>query len=311
MPNATQIPADRELRYDDSIATRLVFTLSFFAKEAVSELGLPLLDTFTRYRDIVGEDALRFYATANMSKHRKVTKRALAMLETWLQPGAALDDYVFISFEDAEAYNDAPSSLFLLAGAEEVDGERVEDATLVRISLPIDFAIEDPAQMQSFAEEIWSTVPFQSGQAGFGLECSRYFLDEAHEHAYAKSMRHRGLDIPDAVNDATNSGHDHLRGIGWLTFLDDDFTMRLDGAEAIASNVDAEVSVTKPARGVVLRAGDRPAFGDVNRKDDLPEYESVFAAVRPLLVDPSDTPALNLSGDYTGRTEAWLTRFDP
>ena len=62
MPNATQIPADLELRYDDSIATRLVFTLSFFAKEAVSELGLPLLDTFTRYRDIVGEDALRFYA---------------------------------------------------------------------------------------------------------------------------------------------------------------------------------------------------------------------------------------------------------
>ncbi len=311
MRNPTQIPTELELRYDDSIVTRPVFTLSFFAREPVSELGLALLDPFTRYRDVVGSDALRFYATANMSKHRKVTKRAAAMLETWLQPGAALDDYVFITYKDAEAYNDAPSSLYLLAGAEEVDGERVEDATLVRISLPVRLAIEDPAQTQSFAEEIWSTVPFQSGQAGFGLECSRYFLDEAHEHAYAKSMRHPGLDIPDAVNDATNSGNDHLRGIGWLTFIDDDFAKRLDGTEAIASNVGANVSVTQPGRGVLLRAGDSPAFGDVNRKDDLPAYKSVFAAVRPLLVDPSDAPALNLSGDYAGRTEAWLTRFDP
>ncbi len=311
MPNPPQIPSDLELRYDDTVITRPVFTLSFFAKEPVSELGLALLDTFERYTDIVGAEALRFYATANMSKHRKVTKRAAAMLETWLQPGAALDDYVFINFQDTEVYNEAPISLYLLAGAEEVDGERVDDATLVRISLPLARALEDAAGMQSLAEELWSMVPFQSGQAGFGLECSRYFLDEAHEHAYAKSMRHPGLDIPDAVNDATNSGNDHLRGIGWLTFIDDDLATRLDGAEAIASNVGAGVSVTKPGRGVLLRAGDRPAFGDVNRKDDLPAYASVFAAVRPLLVDPDDAPSLNLSGDYAGRTEAWLTRFDP
>jgi len=311
MPKPIQIPRDLELRYDDTVITRPVFTLNFFAKEAVSELGPALLETFTRYKDIVGADALRFYATANMSKHRRVTERASAMLQTWLQPGADLDDYVFISFKDAETYNEAPSSLYLLAGAEEVDGERVDDATLVRISLPAAFALEDTSRMQSLAEAIWGTVPFQSGQAGFGLECSRYFLEEAHDHAHSKSMRHPGLDIPDAVNDATSSGNDHLRGIGWLTFIDDELAGRLDGVEAIASSVDEEVSVTKPGRGVSLRAGELPAFGDVDREDDLPAYKSVFAAVRPLLVDLVDAPSLNLSGDYVGRTEAWLTRFDP
>jgi len=303
-------PTDLELHYDDTPVTRLVFTLSYFAKEPVSEIRPALLATFARYVSMVGAEALRFYATANMRKHRKVTPRAAALLETWLQPGARLEEYVFVTYKDADAYNDAPSSLFLLAGSEEVDGERVDDATLVRISLPIGAAREDASEVHRLAEEIWRTLPFQSGQAGLGLECSRYFLEEAHDHACSTSMRYPGLDIPDAVNDAMNSGNDRLRGIGWLTFIDEEFSERLGGVEAIRRRVHSDVSVTEPGRGVCLRAGALPALGDVERGDDLPAYRSVFAAVRPLVVDPSDAPALNLSADYVGRTRAWLTRFE-
>ncbi len=42
----------------------------------------------------------------------------------------------------------------------------------------------------------------------------------------------------------------------------------------------------------MLQAGPGPLFGDINKKDDLPAYRSVFAAVEPLMTDVGDAPCL-------------------
>jgi hypothetical protein len=302
------IPPDLDAEIDGVCVARPVFSINLFASQSLSELGSAALAPLRRYRELVGESALRFYATANMSKHKPTTKRALTMLETWLQPGARLGDYNFLNFQDAEDYNHAPTTLFIVAGREEVDGERSDDATLVRISLPVQWGLDEPDRMFALAAEMWAQLPYRSGQAGFTLEISRYYIDAAHEHAYGRSMRHPGLDIHDAANDAIMAGFDRVRGVGWLTMLDDAFVQQLGGMQTLRAKLGS-AEMFEQEHGVILRAGAAPQFGDVNRKDDLPAYRAVYNAIKPLLPDPATAPSLNIGGDFASRNEAWLTRF--
>lgn len=291
---------------------RLVFCINLFTDKAMSELGPAAHATFDTFRAIVGDEALRFYATGTMSKHKPVTKRALTMLATWLAPGAKLNDYSYLGFQDSEEYNFAPRSLYLIAGREPLKGKRAKDATVLRLSLPLDRLSDDPEELVRLVQTLWAQVPLRSGQAGFALESTRYLIDDAHEHAYAQSMRHPGVDIPDAANDAIMVGFDRIRGVGWLTMIDDAFVAQLGGLAALTAAVGPGVDVIplQPG-GVMLRAGKAPQFGDVNAKDDLPAQRAVFAALRPLMPSFGRAPPLNIGGDFFARMEAWLTRFGP
>ena len=303
------VPENLDAELDGVCVAWPVFSISLFSDQPLSALGPAAAGPLRRFRELVGDEALRFHATANMRKHKPVTKRALTMLDTWLKPGAKLGDYNFLSYQDSTDYNHAPKTLFVIAGNEEVDGERADDATLVRISLPMQWGLDEPERMLALVQELWGMLPWRSGQAGFALEVSRYFIDAAHEYAYGRSMRHPGLDIPDAANDAIMAGLDRVRGVGWLTLLDDGFVKQLKGVKALRKQLGEQVEVIEPGRGVILRAGPVPQFGDVNRKDDLPAYRAVYAAIQPLMADPGSAPSLNIGGDFSSRNEAWLTRF--
>lgn len=305
------VPPDLDAELNGIPLVKLVFCINLFGEKPVSELGPPAHATFDAFRKLVGDDAIKFYATGTMSKHKAVSKRALTMLATWLAPGAKLGDYPFLSYQASAEYNHAPSSLYLIAGREEVKGRRPKDATNVRLSIALDRLGDDPEALVALVRDLWAMVPLRSGQAGFAFESSRYLLDYAHEHAYAKSMRHPGIDIPNAANDQIMTGFDRIRGIGWLTMLDDAFVTQLGGVEALTKAVGNTVDVLplKPG-GLMLRAGKAPQFGDVNAKDDLPAYKAVYAAVRSLM-PTGKVPALNIGGDFSSRMQAWLHRFAP
>ncbi|MFO0617510.1 MAG: DUF3396 domain-containing protein [Polyangiaceae bacterium] len=306
------LPKDLDLAAEeDGIRlVNLVLMINLFTDKPLSELGASAIQTFERYRQIVGEDALRFYATATMQKHAAVTRRALTMLDTWLAPKAKRPDLLVLEIHDGANYNDAPASTaYAIHGREEYKGERDSDATLVRISLPYAWGFE-PEKTLALTEELWALAPWRSGQVGFAFETSRYLPEPAQEHAYRRSMRHPGIDIAYTVNDAIMAGFDRVRRVGWLTLIDDAFVKQLGGLAELKKAVGPSVTVRKSGPGVVLQAGDHPEFGDVNRKDKLPAYRAVHKALRPLMMDPSDAPSLDIGGDFEGRTEAWLQRFE-
>jgi len=288
--------------------TSATFSINLYAAAAPSEIGQPIVDIFARYRELVGEDKLRFYATGTMSKHKPVTKRALGMPAAWMKPGAALGDLVSVEYHDGANFNDAPKHLWAVHGTEQVDGERLTDPTLIRMSFPARSALDDPNAMIAWMTELWGMAQFRFGHAGFAFECSRYMAETAHEYAFSQSMRHPGIDIAHTVNDVIMMGEDAIRGIGWLTMLDDATAEKLGGREGLAKRLGDEAVVSVP-RGVMLRAGEAPQFGDVERWADLSRYRAVYAAVQSLMTDTSEVPCLDIGGDFEARTEAWLTRF--
>lgn len=305
----TKTPDDLVAHQDGIRLTQPVFCIRFFTDKALSEMGPDALVPFEKYRELVGDEALRFYSTGTSRKHKPVTKRALEMPRTWLRKGAKLGDFVSIDFIDSENYNDAPSKLFEMSGTEEVDGERSDDATMFRLSLPYQWGIDKPGEMMALTTELWSALPFRSGLAGFALECTNYLSEPAQEHAYAKSMRHPGLEIPYSTNDMIMVGFHRVRGVGWLTLLEESFIEELGGRDRLQEPLTEDVVVHDVPRGVLIKAGDAPKFGDVNRKDNLPEYRSVYEAIHSLMMDPSEAPSLDIGGDFEARNEAWLTRL--
>jgi hypothetical protein len=61
--------------------------------------------------------------------------------------------------------------------------------------------------------------------------------------------------------------------------------------------------------GVVIQAGPRPLFGDVNRKEDLPHYRKLARALKPIRVEYDDS--LGQGGAFdVEKTREWFDRFD-
>jgi len=106
-----------------------------------------------------------------------------------------------------------------------------------------------------------------------------------------------------------------IKGVNWLTILDDGFVAELGGKAALRKAVGPEAEVLDWAGGVLIRAGAEPQIGDRNI-DDWPEaYIAVNRALRPIRFEayPS-TPMAFLKVppplDPVEETLKWVRRFD-
>lgn len=300
----------QELQHEHEgvVVVRPTFGITLFSNQPISKFSSGVLAAFARYRKLVGDQALRFYSTSTMRKHAKVTKRALGMLEAWFGPEAPPSEDYGIEYVDAEPSNAAPASRFVIFGVEDVPGHERTTASIVRLALPLEWGTDRAEEAFALTQELCGLIPFQSGQAGFAFEPSRYFIEAANEFAVPKSMRHPGIDIHNQTGKEGNAvGIDGVRGVGWLTMLGDGLVEKLGGVPELRL-----CTVTKVPGGIIIRAGKAPEVGDVNRKDDLPAYREAYAYVEPLAREvPGRSPWFTFfrSRDAGDRTEAWYRRF--
>ena len=301
-----KLPENLELAHEGIPIVRLTFGITLFMEQPFTAFPTELVRSFDRFREIVGDEELRNYASWTMKRHKKVTPRALTMIASWFEPDAKRAEGYGIEYQDAVPQNAAPTSRYEMLGSEEVDGERMESATMVRWVLPPTWGTDRSAAALELTKELCDLLPFRSGQAGFGFEVSRYFIEKGNEHALPLSMRHPGIDVHNrAAKECNAVRFDGVRGVGWLTMLDDAFIEQLGGPPELdlCEVIDVE-------GGIILKAGDAPAIGDVEDEDDLPAYREAFAYIEPL-TEPTieHSPWLTLKTDPGNRTEAWYKRF--
>ncbi len=304
-----RLPKDLEHEHDGVVVARPTFSITLFSNKPISEFSDGVLQAFENYRKLLGDDVLRFYSTSTMQKHRKTTKRAISMPADWFGPEAPSSEDYGIEYIDVDVFNEAPRARFSFSGLEGVlhyETER-KSASMLRVVLPFSMG-EQSEEMLAFVEGLCDVIPFQSGQAGYALEHSRYFVEEAHEFAVAKSMRHPGLDVH---NEESSEGYavgwTRIRNVGWLTMLCEEFVSKLGGRPELEHGAIMDVP-----GGVILKAGASPAVGDVNRRDDLPAYREAYAYVEPLADEAAEASPWFMffrSAGSAERTEAWFRRF--
>lgn len=185
------------------------------------------------------------------------------------------------------------------------EGDRSRAFSTLRVTVPDSWPIAD---FQEKVLAIADKLRLRWGVAGYSYS---YWIPGYTDEAFAKIVAHArrfvGYDAPFYARNM-EALHDHLRSVGWLTFLGEDFAARLR-AEGRALESSPLVEVAKAGSALVLRAGNEPARGDINRLNIPPGYAAADAMVRPLrLAEAGDLVFL---GPWTERAVTdWLRRFE-
>ena len=295
-----------ELTDDGVRLVSLTFGINLYTSQSFYDRPQQVLDTFDIFQGQCPVDHLSFYATETMKVHKPVNKRVLGMPATWLAPGAARKHYVALELKAAALAQDAPTSKYEL-WAEDAD---TQQANIVSMALPWNLGRDQPDQMLALVAQLADAFAFRCGLAGYSFECSRYDKRASETHAWSNSMRHRGVDIVRIPLDARAVGSEGIKGVGWLTLLDAQTQQALGGAQAIRKRLSKAIEMVQCTHGVILKAGDAPALGDVNRGDSLPLYREVYDLLAPRIeLAADDSMALQLGKDAISKTEDWFVRL--
>jgi hypothetical protein len=122
--------------------------------------------------------------------------------------------------------------------------------------------------------------------------------------------RFAGLEVDMPASDGIYlEQEDRIRGVNWLTIVDDKWIERLGGQAALTQALGSGIQQHRFKTGVVIQAGPRPLFGDVHRQEPMPHYKQVAKALKPIRID--SVRALSTPyGFDRDRTDKWLARFD-
>ncbi|WP_150130080.1 DUF3396 domain-containing protein [Sinorhizobium sp. RAC02] len=133
-----------------------------------------------------------------------------------------------------------------------------------------------------------------------------------------------GIDIsPSMVTDGLRregSAHrwkeDEQPGIpdlGWKTFIGREFWPRIPDV-AVALKAEPDITVEELDNALVITAGDRPIWGDVDQGEDISAYYTVAKHLSPIAYPVEAGKAFMFGGDtydagHVARVEAYLTRY--
>jgi hypothetical protein len=261
------------------------------------------------------KDRLRWYKNYTMDRMSPVTVRTLSAPRTWLARGqkpVARSLYLKGPDEMEAAGQYVVQFKYHPEEAEHSDS----NTPYLRQATPWEALQENPDAYLETAMRLCDLLPFLCGHVGYSLETSPFYEIQAFQRAYALAMRHPGVNI--ASHHATWPLRDEkgVEAVNWLTLVGSTPLAKLGGAAKLRRQLKEHrsISVIDTAHGVIIRAGERPQLGDVNRRERLPDYRAVYQALKDVmdqvLTDFRPLPLGFALPEKAEKTAKWLRRFE-
>ncbi len=301
-----------ELVLDDTLVVRPAFAVSLFTATPFTAIPEPVLACHDLFLKLCPPEKVKHYLTETMDQHQRVTERTFTMLPTWLKKGAPKRKQVFIELTSSENREEAAEFRLEISGNEKGSISFAKKyANSIHMVFPAAWGVEHADKMRDLMIHLAGLFPYSFGYAGFALEWSAYFEEEACSHAFAKGMRHPGFDIYDNANDEEIVGHDSLNTVGWITLLGPELIERLGGREKVRAALSETIRMRDAGAGLLLTLGDAPEIGDTNRRDPLPAYRELYQLLAPIAEPGFErSGAMEFHpGDIVENTLRWLRRF--
>lgn len=291
----------------------LVFSINLFTDVSFIAMSDALLRCQEMFFEVCPREALRFYATENMRKHRPINGKVFGMLELWLKNPQIKDEIVALELKDGDDVLDAPKHLFKVYGRDKnARGKPDELANTLTFAFPPEFGVERADEMFELTRRLAEVFPYQSGSAGFAFQCSRYAPELGETFAWQKSMRHPEIDIVRLPQDRHAVEHNAIKTIGWLTLVCDAFLEQLGGVRAVEKKVGASIDRIRVGGGLMFRIGTTPTVSDRNRGEIALDYRDLHLALHPLIERAREQSPWFATGsdDQDDQTDAWFRRFE-
>lgn len=263
--------------------------------------GAPrLLESFVSY---ARPEALAWFATSTSGEWRRVggPEGLRDVLTAFAAQGQRLSTHLRHGFyfqlaDDAGA----PSTGFYYR---EIDPARTDRVSVIELTLPVE---TDPGLLFQLAMEASALGPFFAGVGGYAVRASWQTRREAMSWVYRWCGRWWGVDIQDPDEMAWHV-REGLPGSNWLTLVGAPLIEARGISSQTFEGFSPEIGVIPRPHGRLIRAGDAPTEGDLNRFE-LPEaYAQVARRLAPWFVE--EPP--ELWGLFGGRqqTRAWMRRL--
>jgi hypothetical protein len=249
---------------------------------------------------------LKFYRTGDMKAFRPVDVKTLAGPYSWFANEKMLATKqlrLFAHSGDDKTDFHTPAVQLILWGFDD------PPFFVFAMELPV-AVVDDPDEVVAFVQEALATFPLDNGWGGYAFfHHPATDRDEVAAWATPRLLRHPGLGYGNPVP-FTNAADKGVVVVNWLTLLGPQPTTALGGANKLGRAAPTGVSVLPLGPGgVVIRAGQRPEVGDVNRNDLLPSYHAVGQLVSPVRAPDEALASVSING-MTGETKNdWLRRF--
>jgi hypothetical protein len=257
----------------------------------------------------------RWYQNYTMNRMSPVTGRTLSAPRTWLERGQKpVARMLYLKGPDEMK---AAGQYVLQFKYHPEEAENSDTNTpFIRQATPSEALQANPEAYLSIAKRLCDLLPVLCGHVGYSLETSPYYEMQAFREAYGLAMRHQGVNI--ASHHATWPLHDEkgVEAVNWLTLVGGTPLEKLGGAAALKRRFKPHrsIAVIEARHGVIIRAGDAPKLGDVNRREQLPEYRAVYQALKPVMDQVlTDFRPLSLGfalSENADKTARWLRRFE-
>lgn len=292
---------------------RDVFIIAFFTEHLYTEAAPFVAKAFELWLEALPKDVLEWALVGpNATSYKPFTPAALARCRVELEPAkAAQKDLGYFKLRGGEDPNN-PSYGFTFSGINKPSGYASESTCLVEIRWPSDF----PGQfgfdaLVNWVRQLSEVLPYRSAYASPAL--TQGFADYSHivegaQHFVPIALRHPGFDLQENEGTAAFMGKRKCRGARWLTLLGPDLIAELGGRAALQAKLEPGVSVITAGLGVLLRAGDRPELGDVNRGERALLLRSVAAAIEPVTFFNDDGSLDQLFDGDSDRVLKWERR---
>jgi hypothetical protein len=297
-----------EMRFEDEGVEYLkaCFTITLYWTGSIFDDRDGFLSLYQQAWDLVGPEA-RLYQTDSMKRPKKVKADTQDLVPTWLKDRPGQREMYILLVDNREDVS-AASDRGLLFHATEY-----KNAGALSLRLPVEEVERAPEAMVERVAEMAESIPFASGHAGYSVDYNprEKYRVMAREKIYALARRHPGLDVP-CVENTCFVIHMGFKRVGWLTLLGDGLVKQLGGTENIPGQLSEAITIRELKKGLLLQAGPRPEFGDVNRRETLPLYREVGRAVaaarateHPAVLYPPDSFVASAE-----QTNEWLAEFD-
>ena len=282
----------------------LVCTLYFKngSDAAVRQKVIQCFDLYqkqTDYKLIWGAEPLTW-------KPKKISGTQIANLASWV-PNLHPKDSMSLVFHGGKKRNDA-NHYTVRSLSEEL---RPGKLSYFSVTLPLTWiACHPQGAFIKLVLEFCNILHPWHGYAGLALipfvNVSRgtSIMDEFR----ALVNRFHGLEI-DFPSIHARLLRDGIKGVNWLTILDQFWFDRLNGKEALREELGEGFVFHDFDSGTAIQAGPHPAFGDVNRNERLPYYIKLSQALKSIRAEYPDSFGRN---GYFNRDQVqeWRTRFD-
>jgi len=248
-------------------------------------------------------DQLAYYTTSVMTEWEDLEESTLRELRRGLSSRVLVQDRPrhLMFFRLADEPN-CPEMGFSYT---EIDPRRAERSAVLELTLPQE---HPPEELLSLATELGKIGPLHSLVGGYVGRWNVLYQRDAFSLFYRWAQRYLGLDIQ-APEEMAALTPEWLPGSNWLTMVSQRVAhaREFDLSTLRHGTWTQPVEVSAVGNAVLLRAGEQPTMGDLNRLAYPEAYAEVARRLDPLFVEePSEF--LGLFADNV-HTHAWLRRL--